>query len=124
MMRRRRICAAREKPSSHEAAPQGAMSSPVRWLPFHLDKISYWARTVLVPLMVLQAKKPRPANPRGVEIAELFVAPPETVRDWPTGAHQTWASTTFFGAIDRLLKLTEPFFPSSTRRRAIDADRK
>ena len=47
-----------------------------RWFPFHLDKISYWARTVLVPLMVLQALKPRPANPRGVEIAELFVAPP------------------------------------------------
>jgi squalene-hopene/tetraprenyl-beta-curcumene cyclase len=92
-----------------------------RWFPFHLDKISYWARTVLVPLMVLQALKPRPANPRGVEIAELFVAPPETVRDWPTGAHQTWASTKFFGAIDRVLKLAEPLFPRSTRRRAIDA---
>ena len=92
-----------------------------RWFPFHLDKISYWARTVLVPLMVLQALKPRPANPRGVEIAELFVAPPETVRDWPTGAHQTWASTKFFGAIDKVLKLAEPLFPRSTRRRAIDA---
>ena len=21
-----------------------------RWFPFHLDKVSYWARTVLVPL--------------------------------------------------------------------------
>ena len=26
-----------------------------RWFPFHLDKVSYWARTVLVPLLVLQA---------------------------------------------------------------------
>jgi squalene-hopene/tetraprenyl-beta-curcumene cyclase len=92
-----------------------------RWFPFHLDKISYWARTVLVPLMVLQAVKPRPANPRGVEITELFVSPPETVRNWPTGVHQTWASTKFFGAIDRVLKLAEPVFPRSTRRRAIDA---
>ncbi len=59
-----------------------------RWFPFHLDKVSYWARTVMVPLLVLQALKPRPANPRGVTIPELFVAPPETVREWPTGAHQ------------------------------------
>jgi squalene-hopene/tetraprenyl-beta-curcumene cyclase len=92
-----------------------------RWFPFHLDKVSYWARTVLVPLLALQALKPRPANPRGVAIAELFVAPPETVRDWPTGAHQSWGWVKFFGAIDRLLKLAEPFFPRALRRRAIDA---
>ena len=90
-----------------------------RWFPFHLDKISYWARTVLVPLLVLQALKPRAANPRGVDIAELFTVPPESVRHWPKGAHQSWALIKLFGAIDRVLKLTEPYFPSSTRRRAI-----
>src|SRR5262249_9938530 len=37
-----------------------------RWFPFHLSKISYWARTVIVPLLVLQALKPRAQNPRGV----------------------------------------------------------
>ena len=84
-----------------------------RWFPFHLDKVSYWARTVMVPLLVLQALKPRAANPRGVTIAELFVAPPETVRKWPTGAHQAWAAVKFFGAIDWLLKRAEPFFPAS-----------
>ncbi|HSY87211.1 MAG TPA: prenyltransferase/squalene oxidase repeat-containing protein, partial [Verrucomicrobiae bacterium] len=36
-----------------------------RWFPFHLDKISYWARTVLVPLLVLMALKPQARNPRG-----------------------------------------------------------
>lgn len=35
-----------------------------KWFPFHLDKMSYWARTVLVPLLVLMAKKPRARNPR------------------------------------------------------------
>jgi squalene-hopene/tetraprenyl-beta-curcumene cyclase len=92
-----------------------------RWFPFHLDKVSYWARTVMVPLLVLEALKPRAVNPRGVTIGELFVAPPETVRKWPTGAHQTWAAVKFFGAIDWLLKRAEPFFPASLRRRAIDA---
>ena len=28
------------------------------WSPFHLNKISYWARTTIVPLMVLAALKP------------------------------------------------------------------
>jgi squalene-hopene/tetraprenyl-beta-curcumene cyclase len=92
-----------------------------RWFPFHLDKISYWARTVLVPLLVLQAKKPTAANPRGVRIPELFVEPPEAVRKWPTGAHQSWAWVKAFGAIDRALKLAEPIFPGRTRARAIEA---
>jgi squalene-hopene/tetraprenyl-beta-curcumene cyclase len=48
-----------------------------RWFPFHLDKVSYWARTVMVPLFVLQALKPKPVNARGVHIPELFVTPPE-----------------------------------------------
>jgi squalene-hopene/tetraprenyl-beta-curcumene cyclase len=106
---------------------RGAPTMPVeimllpRWFPFHLDKVSYWARTVLVPLLVLQALKPKPVNTRGVRIPELFVAPPETVRKWPTGAHQHWAAVKGFGAIDWLLKRAEPFFPQSVRRRAIGA---
>ncbi|HEY2762082.1 MAG TPA: prenyltransferase/squalene oxidase repeat-containing protein, partial [Pirellulales bacterium] len=47
-----------------------------QWFPFHLSKISYWARTVLVPLLVLQALRPRAKNPRGVTIDELFAEPP------------------------------------------------
>ena len=92
-----------------------------RWFPFHLDKVSYWARTVLVPLLVLQAIKPRAANPGAVRLAELFVEPPQTVRKWPTGAHQHWAWVRLFGAIDRGLKLGEPCFPAAPRRRAIEA---
>ena len=30
-----------------------------RWFPFHLDKVSYWSRTVMVPLFVLCTYKPR-----------------------------------------------------------------
>src|SRR5438552_3880824 len=50
-----------------------------RAFPFHLSKISYWARTVIVPLLVLQALKPRAQNPRGVRIDELFLEPPGSV---------------------------------------------
>jgi squalene-hopene/tetraprenyl-beta-curcumene cyclase len=90
------------------------------WFPFHLSKISYWARTVLVPLLVLQALKPQAKNPRGVRIDELFVAPPETVRHWPKGTHQSWGWIRFFDVVDALLKRAGPHFPSATRKRAID----
>ena len=49
------------------------------WSPFHLNKISYWARTTIVPLMVLAALKPRAKNPRGIGIDELFLQDPKSV---------------------------------------------
>jgi len=91
-----------------------------RWFPFHLSKISYWARTVLVPLLVLMAKKPLARNPRGVEIGELFVVPPDRVRRWPKGPHQVQPWSSLFGALDHMLRLVEPWFPAPPRRRAID----
>jgi len=90
------------------------------WFPFHLDKVSYWARTVLVPLMVLNALKPKARNPRGVGIDELFVVPPDRVRHWPKGAHQTWPWPQFFGGIDRILRAVEPYMPKTTRAHAIE----
>ena len=48
-----------------------------RWSPFHIAKVSYWSRTVLVPLLVLMALRPRARNPEAVTIRELFVDPPE-----------------------------------------------
>jgi len=91
------------------------------WFPFHVDKISYWARTVLVPLLVLQALKPKPVNRRGVRVQELFTAPPETVREWPAGEHQKRSLVIAFGLLDKLLRRTEPLFPRGSRRRAIEA---
>src|SRR5262249_49635126 len=50
-----------------------------RWFPFHLDKMSYWSRTVIVPLLVLMALRPRARNPKGIAIDELFLEPPQTI---------------------------------------------
>ena len=33
-----------------------------RWFPIHLSSMSYWARTVIVPLLVLAALRPRARN--------------------------------------------------------------
>jgi squalene-hopene/tetraprenyl-beta-curcumene cyclase len=89
-----------------------------RWFPFHLDNVSYWSRTLIVPLTILMAHKPRARNPRGIGIPELFVTPPEQVRDYianPTGS--TWGR--FFLGIDRALRVAEPLFPRGMRQRAI-----
>ena len=86
-----------------------------RWFPFHLDKVSYWARTVLVPLLVLMAKRPRAKNPLDRHISELFTTPPEKVRDWPKGEHQTFPWTAIFGFTDNLLRVVEPYFPKASR---------
>ncbi len=53
-----------------------------RWFPFHLSKVSYWSRTVIVPLLVLMAKKPKARNPRNIRVDELFITPPEQVKNW------------------------------------------
>ncbi len=90
-----------------------------RWFPIHLSKISYWARTVITPLLVLRRLKPRARNPRGVTIDELFLAPPKTIRRLARGAHQKepWAS--FFFALDAVLRLAEPHFPEANRAKAM-----
>jgi len=89
------------------------------WSPFHIAKVSYWSRTVLVPLLVLMALRPRARNPHAVTIAELFVEPPESVRDWISGPTSSPLSLAF-GMLDRLLRVAEPFFPADPRRRAIE----
>jgi squalene-hopene/tetraprenyl-beta-curcumene cyclase len=90
-----------------------------QWFPFHIAKISYWARTVLVPLTVLNAIRPMARNPRQVGIAELFCTPPEQVRRWPRGEHVRFPWGQMFHAIDRVLQVIEPHFPAGPRRRAI-----
>jgi len=89
------------------------------WFPFHLDKVSYWARTVLVPLLVLMALRPRAKNPRGVTIDELFTRPPQTVGPRPKAPHQKWSWFLLFRGIDAVLRALEPYFPRGPRRRAI-----
>src|SRR5689334_20563882 len=90
-----------------------------KWFPFHLDKVSYWARTVLVPLLVLMSLKPRAKNPRGVTIDELFTQPPMTVGPRKKAPHQRWSWFLVFRAIDAVLRVLEPYFPKGPRRRAI-----
>ncbi len=92
-----------------------------RWFPIHLDKISYWARTVVVPLLILQACKPVARNPRGTRIDEIFTRPPDRKRGRRKAPHQKWLWFRLFNAVDAVLRGLEPLVPSGPRRRAIEA---
>ncbi len=90
-----------------------------RWFPFHLSKVSYWSRTVIVPLLILMTHRPMARNSRGVDIRELFVVPPEKERGYFLDRGGFWART--FYALDKVVRFTSPIFPKSRRKRAIAA---
>ncbi len=90
-----------------------------RWFPVHLSKMSYWARTVIVPLLVLCAKQPLARNPRGIHIGELFVDGVPAAS--PRAPHQSAGWSAFFGALDRVLKVVP--WPKGARDKAIETCR-
>ena len=88
-----------------------------RWFPFHLAKVSYWSRTVIVPLLILMALKPRARNPRGTRIDELFELEPDSER-YPMNATGD-ALGAFFAGLDKVLRAAGKRFPRGSRQRAI-----
>jgi squalene-hopene/tetraprenyl-beta-curcumene cyclase len=91
-----------------------------RWFPFHLSKVSYWARTVLVPLLVLQALRPQARNPLGIRIDELFLQPPLSIGPAAKAPHQRWTWFALFRGLDAVLRPATKLFPKNLRRRSID----
>jgi squalene-hopene/tetraprenyl-beta-curcumene cyclase len=91
-----------------------------KWFPFHLDKISYWSRTVIVPLLVLMAKKPRARNLKEITVAELLLEPPRQLGSTPKAPQQKASWFWFFRVVDDVLRAAEPWFPQRLRVRAID----
>jgi squalene-hopene/tetraprenyl-beta-curcumene cyclase len=101
------------------AAPEMPVEIMVlpRWFPFHLEKVSYWSRTVIVPLLVLMAVKPKPKL--RVDIQELFSQPPEKILNWNNNPDRSaWAN--FFRGLDAALRVAEPFMPKRLRQRSIN----
>jgi squalene-hopene/tetraprenyl-beta-curcumene cyclase len=80
-----------------------------RWFYFNLYAMSSWTRTIVVPLSLFSACKPRRDLPPEKGIAELFLRPPETPL-WPGKPGRrllSWAN--FFLGVDWAYKHIEPW---------------
>lgn len=101
------------------AMPVEIMLLP-RWFFFHLSKVSYWSRTVMVPLLVLAAHRAQARNPHGIEVSELFTTPPDQVRQW-MGRTSGRPIAKAFTLLDQALRVSERFFPRRSRHKATQA---
>lgn len=90
-----------------------------KWFPFHINKVSYWSRTVMVPLTVLTVLKPRARNPRGINIDELFIKPPDEEERYMTNPTGTWVGEAML-LLDRIGRACEGLFPKFLERKAIN----
>ncbi|MGH7381210.1 MAG: squalene--hopene cyclase [Candidatus Methylomirabilales bacterium] len=100
---------------------RGVPSMPVeiilfpRWFYFHLTEVSYWSRTVIVPLLILMDLKPVCRIPPAAGIDELYV-PSRAAADlrFPRSERLfTWKN--FFITLDRLLHGLERWAPRPFR---------
>ncbi|HEY1874417.1 MAG TPA: squalene--hopene cyclase [Steroidobacteraceae bacterium] len=91
-----------------------------RWFPFNLYRVSYWSRTVMVPLTMLCTLKPRASNPRRVQIGELFTVPPEEERNYfRRPLERPTALTRLFFVFDRLGRSIDRLIPAALRAHAL-----
>ena len=86
------------------------------WFPFHLDKVAYWSRTVMVPLFILCTLKAAAKNPNKVSILELFVTHPDEEQHYfpeRTVLNKVFLGLDFFG------RTTRPLIPKKLHDLAI-----
>ncbi len=109
------------------AMPVEIMLAPRSFF-FNLYEVSYWSRTVIVPLLVIMDRKPVKWLPPERGLDELWPVPRERaslrfprVPDPFSWRGLFWKN--FFIAVDDALKVWERFSPRPLRRRAVEAAR-
>ncbi len=80
-----------------------------KWFPFNIYKISYWSRTVLVPLLIIMYEKPVASNPNKISITELFLNPKSQKTKVKLNYENNFLSR-FFILLDSLARIIFPIF--------------
>ncbi|MGE0486919.1 MAG: squalene--hopene cyclase [Gammaproteobacteria bacterium] len=99
------------------AMPVEIMLLPKWWF-FNLSKVSYWSRCVIVPLLILFAKRPVVHVDEHLGVSELFLSPPLKLRNLDHFRSGQPLKNCFV-LLDRMLKFTEPMIPRFIRDRAL-----
>ncbi len=90
-----------------------------KWFPFNIYKISYWSRTVLIPLLVIMNKKPLANNPNNISIEELFINPNKSPSVKAVDSYGFFSS--LFLVLDKMARFFFPNFISKNyKRKCID----
>lgn len=87
-----------------------------KWFPFHLDKVSYWSRTVMVPLFILCSYKVKARNPHQVHVRELFTVDPMLEKNYFSHVKTPFGKAIL--RLERFGRMLEPLIPGAMRRRA------
>ncbi len=96
---------------------------------FNIYEVSYWSRTVIVPLLVLMDRKPVMWLPPGSSLDELWPVPRQraSLRFPRVPQPFSWRGLfwkSFFIAVDDGLKIWERFSPRPLRKMALEAARR
>ena len=99
------------------AVPPELMLLP-NWFAINIYEMSSWTRGIVIPLMILYARKPRFAVPDGISVDALYRDPSRKALglDWD---RQLFSWRNFFLALDRGLKLYERVPWKPLRQRAL-----
>jgi squalene-hopene/tetraprenyl-beta-curcumene cyclase len=113
--------------SAVPAMPVEIMLLP-RWSYFNLYEVSYWSRTVIVPLLILMDKQPVKRLPAGLGLDELWPVPRERARLRFSRVPRPFSLKScfwknFFVTIDDLLKAWQRWGPRPFRARALEEAR-
>jgi squalene-hopene/tetraprenyl-beta-curcumene cyclase len=110
------------------AMPVETMLLPPPFFLFNIYEVSYWSRTVIVPLLIIMDRKPVKWLPAELGLDELWPVPREQtslrfprVPDPFSWKNVFWKN--FFIAVDDGLKIWERFSPRPLRKRAVEAAR-
>ena len=87
-----------------------------KWFPFHIDKVSYWSRTVMIPLFILCTLKATAKNSHNVNVLELFVTHPDEEQHY---FPERTLLNKFFLGLDKLGRVTRPLIPKKAHELAI-----
>src|SRR5438445_7727872 len=94
------------------------------WFYFNLYALSYWSRTVLVPLMIIFESKPICRIPKEQSIEELYCVPRERVnfrREPPFRKDPRWLTwRNVFIMLDSALRVYDRLVPSWLRKKGVE----
>jgi len=90
-----------------------------KWFYFNLYEVSYWSRTVIVPMLILFAVKPLCQIQSEAGVEELYTEPRNQIKQYFKKDSKLFTWKNFFLTVDQVLKVYDRIVPASLRSRAV-----